>query len=156
MHGIPLRLALDRLFRCIDTYKSTESLLNEQISVTTPTAIVGHDITGDVNLLVSEALHCGCSYSSLPRSLTRLICTRMLATSRCAIPLPDHLRHPFPCDILLPPRPKDKRDSNERIFVTPFKWPSLQETYNLLVRSKSKKNDTDDEETFRSAVYVLM
>ena len=153
MHGIPLRAALDRLFRCIETYKNIDLFVPRQKkrSVIPPTAIVGHDIAGDVNLLVSEALHCGCSYSSLPRSLTRLICTRMLATSRCAIPLPDHLRHPFPCDILLPPRPKD---SDERMVATPFKWPSLQETYNLLVRSK--KNDTEDRETFRSDVYIGM
>lgn len=113
-----------------------------------PSAIVGHDITGDVNLLVSEAVLNGLSCSTVPSALHRLVCTRMLATQPCGIPLPPHLRYPFPCDATLQQLNDlnhQSQDSsvtrNQPIHPTQrapqYKWPSLEESYNLLGRVHS-------------------
>lgn len=108
--GRPLREALVRLFRFLARHK--------------PVAIVGHDVVGDVRLLVSEAVLAGCACGSLPAALMRLICTRMIATPRCAIPMRTCGRHGR--DVAPPPA---------AVASTPqgFKWPSLTETYDLLV-----------------------
>ena len=70
-------------------------------------AVVGHDVVGDVNLLISEALQAGLGCGTLPGALTHLLCTRMLSTHLCALPRPG--------------------------WGPGFKWPSLEESYRLLV-----------------------
>lgn len=82
--GCALQDVLARLFGCLEGFL--------------PRSVVGHDVVGDINLLVSEAIRCG---MVVPDALRFLVCTRMLATTRCAIPLPSHLRYPFPCDAAL-------------------------------------------------------
>jgi DNA polymerase III epsilon subunit-like protein len=89
-----------------------------------PVAAVGHDVAGDVVLLVSECLRCGLSPTKLRGLLPqRLVCTKLAATGRCGIPLPKHLRYPFPCDVQLQRitgrPPPDARDPAR------YKWPSL-------------------------------
>lgn len=119
-HGEPLRQVLDRFFRCLEAHR--------------PDAVVGHDIVGDVSLLATEELLLLRGSPAVPASphpavasrLHRLVCTRMLSTHRCAIPLPRHLRQPGLHDGLLAGR-------RPRPGVT-HKWPSLQESYDLLVR----------------------
>jgi DNA polymerase III epsilon subunit-like protein len=97
-----------------------------------PRALVGHDVTGDVDLLVTEALACGLSPAALT-PLRRLICTKQLAAARCAIPLPPHLRDAHPCDGMV-------RLLGGHIDAAPsggsgcLKWPNLHECYGSLVR----------------------
>lgn len=105
LSGRPLRSVLLRLFRCLQHHE--------------PSAIVGHDVLGDIRLLVSEAMLSGCACGSLPVELKRLICTRMIATPRCAIPLRR--------------RGNPKRSAPSGPESEGFKWPSLTETYDLLV-----------------------
>lgn len=136
-HGMDVRDVLFSFFRCIEQYS--------------PDAIVGHDVMGDVNLLVSELLYQGCSSTSLPSTVCRLICTRMLATQPCAIPLPPHVKGGHRCDALLRRFNRSKGHNTLHPLVvtasssamgdrkgrcargTQFKWPSLQECYTLLV-----------------------
>lgn len=108
--GRPVAAVLCALFHCLDVYQ--------------PRAVVGHDVVGDVHLLVSEAVRCGCVSGRLPAALSRLVCTRMLATHRCAIPRPG------------PPAPPLRRRPGAAAAARRpgFKWPSLRETYRLLVR----------------------
>ena len=127
--GRPLRDVLERLFECLRR--------------TAPCAVVGHDVVGDVHLLVSEAVHAGLGVDAVPPVLGRLVCTRLLATGRCAIPLPAHLRTPFPCDLALRrlndrrpagPWDADDDDDDEAATAPPprYKWPSLEESYRSL------------------------
>ena len=106
--GTELPDVLLAFFRCIERHS--------------PDALVGHDVVGDMSLLVSELLHAGCSTVWLPSAVCRLVCTRILATPQCAIPLPRHLRH-------LQRRLATYHPPRARLF----KWPSLQESYRLLV-----------------------
>lgn len=79
-----------------------------------PTAVVGHDIQGDISLLISE-----CVRSNLDPNaqfgdwLRRLICTKIGAVVPCGIPLPP-LRH--------------GTDGGTRRL----KWPNLDECYERL------------------------
>jgi DNA polymerase III epsilon subunit-like protein len=99
-----------------------------------PRALVGHDVTGDVDLLVTEALMCGLPPAALT-PLRRLICTKQLAAARCAIPLPQHLREAHPCDGMV-------RLLGGNMDAVPgdgsgtgcLKWPNLHECYGSLVR----------------------
>lgn len=135
--------------RPVDEYGSeVTSVLTEffhALETHCPTAVVGHDITGDVNLLISEAICHGLSCARVPAALQRLVCTRMLATQPCAIPLPMHLRFPYPCDATLQQlngrsHPPTRRAATEHGPATGpctaplYKWPSLEESYNLLER----------------------
>ena len=72
--GQPLDRILHRLFTVVRTNQ--------------PTAVVGHDIVGDISLLVSETIVTGVACDGIPLQLTRLLCTRMLTTHLCALPLP--------------------------------------------------------------------
>lgn len=100
-YGQPLLHVLQRLYACLEAHR--------------PCAVVGHDVWGDVSLLVSESVHCGMPCHHLPQALRRLLCTRMMATHRCAIPLPPHLlppqsrRHP-------PNRPRTTVDK-KKVFA---------------------------------------
>lgn len=105
--GRPLHRVLARLFHCLQVHR--------------PVAIVGHDVVGDAHLVVSEAMLAGCTCQSIPNALMRLICTRMIATPRCALPLPTHLQ-----------RQRQRRGVGVA-GVSGFKWPSLTETYDMLV-----------------------
>ena len=72
--GRPIKEVLQRFFAYVDFFR--------------PTAIVGHDVVGDVNLILNEALFSGAvQFGTIPESLGRLVCTRMLTTELCAIPL---------------------------------------------------------------------
>lgn len=65
-----------------------------------PCAVVGHDVVGDIRLLVSEAIRIGMSPGSLFH-LRRVLCTKELSMGRCRLPLPSHLQYEHPCDVLL-------------------------------------------------------
>ena len=106
--GRPLRTVLSKLFACIRTHE--------------PVAIVGHDVLGDVRLLISEAHLAGWASHKLPDALTRLICTRMVATPRCALPMPSHVLRRLAAH-------------GKTSAASGFKWPSLSETYRLLVQT---------------------
>jgi hypothetical protein len=96
-YGHPLFDVLSAIRRVVEHYR--------------PAAIVGHDIVGDVALLVTEAMRCGLNH--LFRWLgPTLICTKFLSMGPCAIPLPKHVI------------------SNT---VGILKWPNLDESYRLLV-----------------------
>jgi DNA polymerase III epsilon subunit-like protein len=104
-----------------------------------PRALVGHDVTGDVDLLVTEALLCGLPSAALT-PLRRLICTKQLAAARCAIPLAPHLREAHPCDGMvrllgghLDAPPPGGSGSGSGCL----KWPNLHECYGSLVREKN-------------------
>lgn len=114
-HGSALQDVLLHFFACIERYH--------------PDAIVGHDVVGDIGLLVSELLHHGCSSAWVPSAICRLVCTRMLATHRCAIPLPSHIRMITARSVVT----TNPAASAGRGVDVRFKWPSLQESYNLLV-----------------------
>jgi hypothetical protein len=103
-------------------------------------------VVGDVSLLVSEAVHAGLHLGQvIPAGLHQLLCTRMLATRRCAIPLPLHLRYPFPCDLALQ-RLNQRRQVGSSATTDPsppaddcprYKWPSLEESYQRLTQDKA-------------------
>jgi len=130
--GQPLADILQELFGCVRR--------ND------PVAVVGHDVVGDVSLLVSEAVHAGLHLGQvIPAGLHQLLCTRMLATRRCAIPLPLHLRYPFPCDLALQ-RLNQRRQVGSSATTDPsppaddcprYKWPSLEESYQRLTQDKA-------------------
>ena len=152
-YGQPLASVLHRFFACVERHRAT--------------AIVGHDIGGDLALLVSEAVTtAGMSpdaallLAMIPRA-AHLVCTRMLATHHCAIPLPAHLstepwvqllerftrrRHgraaspslPLPPGVAPVGSPAVDDDGD----ATAYKWPSLRESYETLV----KKPTTVDSE----------
>ena len=107
-----------------------------------PMAIVGHDVVNDLVLLVNEAIRVNLSLKTL-FPLHRLLCTKLATIAVCAIPLPRHLRHDFPCDRILKRFGQLKKDelvmSNKK---QSFKWPNLEESYKIVVNSKTrhKKN----------------
>lgn len=139
-HGSAPVDVLTRFFRCLLQHR--------------PAAIVGHDIVGDVALLATEVL-----LLEQPRppdllralhGLHRLVCTRMLSTHRCAIPLPKHLHQSNLHDALLTRlnhRQQQQHRTSNRVPTTntrthgvrAHKWPSLQESYNLLVCSTRRR-----------------
>ena len=109
--GRPLHEVLQRFFAYLDFFQ--------------PDAVVGHDVVSDINLIVSEALCTrGFGCGSIPNGLSRLVCTRMLTTNLCAIPLPAHTAKRQPGT----PAPTTS--------LPPYKWPSLQESYDILVRPR--------------------
>ena len=97
-----------------------------------PVALVGHDVVPDAALLVSEALRIGLPASRLPDVFGRLLCTKQLAVGQCGIPLPTHLRFDFLCDVLLH-RLNGDPAALPRPSSTVYKWPNLDECYQLLV-----------------------
>ena len=112
--GKPVERVIRRLMDCLQRVQ--------------PLAVVGHDITGDIKLLVSEALQSGVSPCAfLP--LRRLLCTKELSAAFCCLPLPRRLLFDHPC-----------LQTHEHAETTPrcrYKWPSLQESYDILVTHKT-------------------
>ena len=96
-HGCPLFDVLSALRVVVEHYR--------------PTAIVGHDIVGDIALLVTEAMRCGLHHLFRWLSPT-MICTKFLSMGPCAIPLPKHV-------------------TSDNMGI--LKWPNLEESYRLLV-----------------------
>lgn len=125
--GRPLRTVLADLAAIVRTHR--------------PTAVVGHDVRGDVSLLVSECLRVRLDPRRLFGELFgRLVCTKLASAVPCGIPLPLHLCYRFPCDPYLlwlntggegdpplgnggPPPPR----------VVRLKWPNLAESFDCLV-----------------------
>ena len=100
-HGCPLVDVLCALWGVIEHHR--------------PAAIVGHDIVGDIALLVTEAVRCG--LHRLVHCLAPLlICTKFLSMGPCAIPLPKHV-------------------ASDAMGI--LKWPNLDESYRLLVTGAS-------------------
>lgn len=104
-----------------------------------PTAIVGHDITNDVVLLISEAMRCGISQFDCLGPVAHLICTKLLSTGPCAIPIPKHLCYRYPCDAVIEPNTTD-------MVSGVLKWPNLEESYHLLVGDTSIVSDEQFQE----------
>lgn len=140
-HGQPLADVLYRFFACVGRHR--------------PAAIVGHDIGGDLALLVSEAVNCADAspdavvlLAMIPQR-AHLVCTRMLATHHCAIPLPAHLSI-APWERLLERFTKRRHGRGGRAAAPgthaesiTYKWPSLRESYEALVRTPKRTEDAD-------------
>lgn len=112
-----------------------------------PTAVVGHDVRGDVSLIVSECLRLNLD----PRRhfgdlFGRLVCTKLAATVPCGIPLPMHLCYRFPCDPTLlrlngewwggGPGTAGRGPDGVRL-----KWPNLAESFDRLVAAAVPDSD---------------
>lgn len=131
--GKPLRTVLSDLAGVVRSYA--------------PTAVVGHDVRGDVTLLVSECLRVRMD----PRRhfgelFTRLVCTKLAATVPCGIPLPPHLCYRFPCDphlLRLNGAGDDgsPRGGRQARGVIRLKWPNLAESFDHLVSSAPGATD---------------
>ena len=104
-------------------------------------AIVAHDVVGDVTLLVSESLRAGLQPAAC-RAFRRLLCTKLLSAAHCRIPLPEHLRCEYPCDLFLR-RLNGEVASNEP-HGPAYKWPSLAECCALLTRRQRTKFPAHD------------
>lgn len=127
--GLPLQRVLARLAAVVKRYA--------------PQAIVGHDVASDVVLLVSECVRAGMSPDCFGCLFRQLVCTKVAALPRCRIPLPlaarvDAAQH------ILPKRAKGKtkkrtwRPSGDTTHppAPQLKWPSLEESYDILVKDK--------------------
>jgi hypothetical protein len=113
--GVPLCTALNRLLHVVRD--------------TQPHAIAGHDIAGDMKLIVSEAVRFGMLPADLA-PLRNILCTRELSVGKCRLPLPQHLQYEYPCDILL-----GQVNGQDPPHSPPaFKWPSLEESFSLLAK----------------------
>ena len=130
-HGITAAATLRRgraLFRILHDFLA--AMEAEQ-----PVAMVGHDVVGDAALLVSEALRVGVPAQRLRALFLRLVCTKQLAMGHCCIPLPSHLRYDYPCpDALLHRLNGCVAAADPPEAPAPYKWPNLDECYQLLVR----------------------
>ena len=113
-HGKPLQTVLHHFLTCLN-----------QVS---PTAIVGHDIRGDIQLLVNEAIRTGIHPAELA-PLRRLLCTKELSIAQCRLPLPFHLQYEYPCDAVL----EQMNETPPKKLSCTFKFPSLEESYANLV-----------------------
>lgn len=111
--GRPVHEALSHLFAVLNHCK--------------PYAIVGHDIVGDIKLLVGEALRAGIPLSSLGL-LRKVLCTKELSIAQCRLPLPEHIQE---CDRLL-------LHEDEKVSSCMYKWPSLEESYTIIVQNQKK------------------
>jgi hypothetical protein len=102
VHGKPLRTVLANLASVIRKYQ--------------PVAVVGHDVQGDVCLLVSECLRLNLSPAHCFGNLFRwMVCTKLGGVVPCGIPLPG--------TGALERGPTGRR----------LKWPNLTECYERLV-----------------------
>ena len=128
IHGITLDIAREKGRPLLGILQTFLSVLQD----VRPYAIVGHDIANDIQLLVNEAIHVGIPPASLC-SLRTLLCTKELSIALCRLPLPQHLQYENPGDIIL----QTLNDTPPRKQHFVYKWPSLQESYCLLV----KKNE---------------
>lgn len=61
---------------------------------------MGHDVTGDISLLIRECIRCGVPLQDL-RPLRRLMCTKHMGVGRLRIPLPLHVSFDYPCELIL-------------------------------------------------------
>jgi hypothetical protein len=111
--GIPLCDALNRLLQVVKD--------------SAPHAVVGHDIVGDIKLIVCEAIRAGMVPAQLS-PLRNVLCTRQLSLGKCRLPLPHHLKYDYPCDMLL----QKMNGIMPCNGINGYKWPSLEESYKLL------------------------
>lgn len=89
--------------------------------------VVGHDVAGDVALLVDECLRGGlASPCELRRAFSHTVCTKLLTVGLCRLPVP----YPF-ADVLVSAArrraPVDRRAGG-------YKWPSLDEALGYVLR----------------------
>lgn len=112
-HGKPLHKVLSNLAPVVQKHR--------------PVAVVGHDVQGDVGLLISECLRSNLNPNELFGDLfRRLVCTKIGSAVLCGTPLPDgrYGRHKKNY-IGSPPS-----SSPEPLRL---KWPNLTECYERLV-----------------------
>lgn len=131
--GLPLERVLVRLAAVVKRYA--------------PQAIVGHDVASDVVLLVSECVRAGIPPDCFGCLFRKLICTKVAALPRCRIPLPQAAARRAPQQVLLPRRPRGRTKKRTWRPVAPaqlpappppqLKWPSLEESYDILVKDKT-------------------
>lgn len=83
---------------------------------------MGHDVTGDISLLINECIRCGVPLQDL-RPLRRLMCKKQMGVGRLRIPLPLHVSFDYPCELIL----CEMNSAVVQSDATPFKWTSLEE-----------------------------
>ena len=126
--GQPLADVLNALTTAVVQYK--------------PMALVGHDITNDLMLLVSEAVRCGLPIRNfLP--LRRLLCTKHATVGLCAIPLPQHLRSEYSCDVEVERLSGGKSTHTRTAHSNLLKWPNLEESYQCVLGKPKSIWDTE-------------
>lgn len=90
---------------------------------------MGHDVVGDIKLLVSEAVRIGVRPMQLLH-LRKILCTKELSVGVCRLPLPSHLQYEHPCDALLE---RMYGGSPGGMGLCTYKWPTLSECYDRIV-----------------------
>jgi hypothetical protein len=138
IHHIPFHHAYQCGRPLVDVFET----LNQVTKKYKPTAIVGHDIANDIVLLISEAMRCGIGDLEC---FNYMICTKLLSTGPCAIPLPQHLCYRYPCDALIEP-------NTMHMLFGVLKWPNLEESYQLLVGDTAASSEQFEEHDARGDV----
>jgi DNA polymerase III epsilon subunit-like protein len=124
IHGITVKQSQEKGKPLADVLQRFLTVLHTVSS----NAIVGHDIAGDIQLIVNEAIRVGVRPTDLG-PLRRLLCTKLLSIAQCRLPLPGHLQYEYPCDVVL----QTLNEHPPKKLSATYKFPSLEESYSHVV-----------------------